>query len=297
MSGFEVAGFAVGVPVILPLVEKSLHTWRSVAATKAFGSDMTGIVAQLIMEFYRFYAWIRVSGIPTGASGEQSIDGNDPTQASMAGSRFLEIKELASTLEAPLEAAIGSVVSDLEEVNKIVEKYKIREEDSCAASDPQSAPKSVVIGLGSVLPLFGTKADSRITAAVVQRRNTERAFQEKTSLKLRFTFGSKPWGMPDKKMLQDKVSSLSYWNDRLEKLLPEVMKLSISQQALPGQILRDENEELLEALMKASEHENTAIRAHAMLWKERIDFRKREEKASEAIEEHRRDTSSLTAAA
>ncbi len=79
-------------------------------------------------------------------------------------------------------------------------------------------------------------------------------------------------GQADKAALQEKLQELCYWNDRLEGLLPEPVRRSILQQALPGTLIRDDNGDLLAKLMEVSNHQSLAVRTHAKLWKEKLQF-------------------------
>jgi len=298
MAGLEVPGFLIGLSGIIPLIEKSLTIWQSISEAKGFGSDMMGLVAQLSMEYYRFLAWGRVSGALQGVSGPHSFTA--PAQTSIfapkpTSSNFPFPNDLSSLWEAPVEDAAARIVAILADVAHISEKYKQADNSSSAKTPPSGNRKStsVALGLSTVLPIFGAGHTSKLTSTIIKHRETAGTLQDKTPFRLRFTFSSKPWGEPDKVALQQKVKELCYWNDRLERLLPDTIRLTLGNQALPGQLLVDENKEILATLIAASENQNEAVRTHAKLWKERIDFEGLGKDDQSKVEKYRRSTSVL----
>ena len=295
----ELSGFVIGVSNILPVVEKSFEIWKSISDTKGFGSDLVGIAAQLSMEYYRFLTWAKVSQalLPSAASDQSNppsplaARGQTPTFP-FGGSVSLNVQ-----VQAPILDAAARIVSILEEVSKIVDKYAIPSDASpafhrTAAAKGSSEGKSISQALGSVLPIIGV-SNTAITSAMSQHRRSASQLQKRTSFRVKLTFGSKPWGEPDKKTLEEKVKELCYWNDRLEGLLPKALSNTIMQQAIPGQILRDENQGILEDLMKAADNQNEAVKLHARLWKERIAISNGTESMASMTKKYRRPPSDI----
>lgn len=289
MTGLEVPSLVVGLTSLIALVEKSSEIWQSLAEAKEFGSELMRIVAQLSMEYYRFLAWTRVSGVLQGSLPSKTAV--LPTQP--MSTQFPFPDDLGAQLGAPIENAAARIVAILAEVAEIAEKYRLKSKSSPLSKSPAKAT-SVTTGLSTVLPIFGAKHNSTVTSLIVQHRKSTTTLQENTPFRQRFLFTSKPWGQSDQKALTRKVEELSYWNDRLEKLLPSAVQQSLSTQALPGQILVDENRNLLETLLKAAEHQNEAVKAHAKLWKERIDFLGAGHNNHSALEKYRRSRSVIT---
>ena len=289
MSGLEVPSLVVGATGLITLVEKSLEIWQSLAEAKEFGSELMRIVAQLSMEYYRFVAWTRISGVLQGSP--QAETAILPTQSTSTQFPFPD--DLRAQLGAPIESAAARIVAILAEVAEIAEKYRLKSKKSVSSEFPTKST-SVTTGLSTVLPIFGAKHNPTVTSLLEKHRKSTATLQENTPFRQRFLFTSKPWGQPDQKALISKVEELCYWNDRLEKLLPSAVQQSLSTQALPSQILIDENQNLLESLSKAAEHQNEAVKAHAKLWKERIDFLGADQNDHSAIERYRRSTSVVT---
>ena len=197
-------------------------------------------------------------------------------------------------MEAPIEDAATRIVTLLADVARIADKYKQAGNSSLANSfSPSSKGKStsVASGLSTVLPILGARHNSKFTSTIIQHRETAATLQDKIPFRLRFTFSSKPWGESDKVALEQKLKELCYWNDRLERLLLDAIRLTLGNQALPGQILVDENKEILATLITASENQNEAVRAHAKLWKEQIDFAGLGKNDQSKVEKYRRGTS------
>ena len=283
MSGLEVPGLVVGLTGLIALVEKSFEIWQSLAEAKEFGSELMRIVAQLSMEYYRFLAWARVSGVlQASVTSKTAVLSTQPTST-----QFPFPDDLGAQLGAPIENAAARIVAILAEVSEIAEKYRLKTKSKTSPSKSTS----VTAGLTTVLPIFGAKHNPNVTALIAQHRKSTATLQENTSFRQRFLFTSKPWGESDQEKLTSKVEELSYWNDRLEKLLPSAVQQSLSTQALPGQFLVDENRNLLETLLKAAEHPNEAVRSHAKLWKERIDFLSAGQNDQSALEKYRRSGS------
>lgn len=289
MTGLEVPSLVVGLTGLIALVEKSLEIWQSLAEAKEFGSELMRIVAQLSMEYYRFLAWARVSGVLQGSLPSKiAVLQTQPTSTQLP---FPD--DLGAQLGAPIENAAARIVAILAEVAEIAEKYRLKSKSSpSSASSAKST--SITTGLSTVLPIFGAKHNPTVTSLIVQHRKSTATLQESTPFRQRFLFTSKPWGQSDQKALTSKVEELSYWNDRLEKLLPSAVQQSLSSQALPGQILVDENRNLLETLFKAAEHQNEAVKAHAKLWKERIDLLGAGQNNHSALEKYRHSRSVVT---
>lgn len=139
----------------------------------------------------------------------------------------------------------------------------------------QSSSKfpSVANGLGAAFPILGVKHDKNLAAAIEDHRNRGLGFQKNNSFQRRFVFGTKPWGDPDKKIIQGKLDKIRVWNDHLQNLLPHSVRDSLAKQALPGMLLRDPENELLEKLLKVSNHPSAEVRFHANFWKEKLKFK------------------------
>lgn len=289
MTGLEVPSFLVGATGLITLVEKSLEIWQSLAEAKEFGGELMQIVAQLSMEYYRFLAWTRISGVLQGSL--QAETATFPTQSTSTQFPFPD--DLSAQLGAPIESAAARIVAILAEVAEITEKYRLKSKKS-PPSESTVKSTSVATGLSTVPPIFGAKHNPTVTSMFEKHRKSTTTLQENTTFRQRFLFTSKPWGQPDQKALISKVEELCYWNDRLEKLLPSAVQQSLSTQALPSQILIDENRNLLESLSKATEHQNEAVKAHAKLWKERIAFLGACQNSHNSLGRYRRSISAVT---
>ena len=291
----EIPSFIIGLSGLIGVVEKSFQIWQGISEAKGFGSDLVGIAAQLSMEYYRFLAWARVS---------QALQPSEGDVIQSTASKMLTAKgentglplndDLGSQLQAPILDAVGRIVTILEEVSKIAEKYAIKKEPTTAKeqktySPGAATPKSLAQGLSTVLPILGIRG-AALTSVMTDHHQSASNLQKRNSFRVKFTFGSKPWGQPDKKLLEEKVKELAYWNDRLEGLLPQALRTTIENQAIPGQILMEENKTLLEDLIKASEHQNMAVKTHAKLWKERIEFSKNAKNQQMILESCRRSS-------
>ena len=273
----EISGFVIGLSNIIPVVDKSFQIWQSISKAKGFGSDLIGIAAQLSMEYYRFLAWARISQALRPPIGE-GIHSTAPDilSAKWGAASFPLNDNFSSQLQAPILDAAARIVSTLEEVSKIAEKYATTDDSTTPEQKKPHAlgpgtPKSLAQGLSTVLPIVGVH-DAALASVMAQHRQSASNLQKRSSFRVKLSFVSKPWGQPDKKFLEDKIKELCYWNDRLESLLPQALRNTIEHQAIPGQILLEENKALLDDLIKASEHQNKAVRTHAKLWKERIEF-------------------------
>ncbi|ETS76099.1 hypothetical protein PFICI_11486 [Pestalotiopsis fici W106-1] len=285
MSGLEIPAFIVGLSGLISVVEKPLTIWKSLAEAKAFGADMTGIVAQLSMEYYRFFAWCRVSGALQENTGDANP--NLPSDAELSFNNNASL-----SLEAPIESAIARIIDILTEVTEISNKY--RDSDTSSVNPTTRKPNtSVAHALSTVLPLVGAKHNSGLVSKLVQQRQAANVLQEKTSFRLRFTFGSKPWGESDKVALNEKVQKLCYWNDRLERIIPGTIRSTLSSQALPAHMLADENQKILDTLIEASQNDKVSVRTHGKLWQERLKFEKGVSINASDWEKYRRTNSSI----
>ena len=289
MTGLEVPSLVVGATGLITLVDKSLKIWQSLAEAKHFGDELMRIVAQLSMEYYRFLAWTRISGVLQGSL--QAKPAAFPTQSTSTQFPFPD--DLSAQLGAPIENAAARIVAILAEVAEIAEKYSLKSKKSPSIESPAKST-SVTTGLSTIPPIFGVKHNPTVTSLFEKHRKSTTTLQENTPFRQRFLFTSKPWGQPDQEALQRKVEELCYWNDRLERLLPSAVQHSLATQALPSQILIDENRNLLESLSKAAEHQNEAVQAHAKLWKERIDFLNAGQINHSTMERYRRGISVVT---
>ncbi|KAL3494898.1 hypothetical protein BJX62DRAFT_233868 [Aspergillus germanicus] len=277
----ELPALLVGLSGIIPIVEKSLELWQSISEANEFGTEMMKLVAMLSIEYHRFLAWARVLQQQPPGSTAQQLDSQ-----SIGGIIFPN--DLNIQFQHPIESAAAQIVTILDEVAEIARKYKVKD------SSPPEKPASIAVGLSTVLPIVGATHNPNVTSIIARNHEWGRILQEKTSLRRRFTFTSRPWGRPDHTALEKKVKELSYWNNRLEGLLPNHIRLSLSRQAPLTQILTDENEALLETLIKASEHQNEAVKAHAMLWRERIEFANMSQaRTTDMVKKYRRDALTL----
>ncbi|KAI0439046.1 prion-inhibition and propagation-domain-containing protein [Xylaria telfairii] len=270
----ETAGFIVGLSGVITVVEKSLERWQSLAATREFGSDLTAIVAKLSMEYYRFSSWARISGaLQMPASSKQKPGANH--------------QSVGNPIGAPIEDVVAQVALILEDIRALTAKYTSSEafginSGSGSKTSSRISTPSLALGLNTTLPLSG-----------VQHNPGVDTFNRETSFRLRFTFSSKPWGSAKKHTLEEKVNQLSYWNDRLENLLPHAVRDSLTNQGLCAHVLIDEDKNILDTLIEASKNDNGGVRTHAQLWKEKIDFSASSDVQPINIEPYRREASVL----
>lgn len=293
---FEVGGFVMGFNSIIPVIEKSFQIWQSISEARGFGDELISLAAQLSMEYYRFIAWARVSQAlrSEGEEDMQTTTSNILHPKDRAGSFPLE-ENLTTKVQAPILDAAARIVAILEEVSKIAEKYAATRETNGPPNVNivgSGHSKSLAQGLSTILPIAGvpTVALNKIAS---QQRRISSVLQKQTSFRVKLTFGSKPWDQSDKKILTDSVSKLCYWNDRLEGLLPQALRNTIQSQALPGQLLLEENKTLLNDLILASEHKNNAVSTHAKLWRERITFSQESEVSKTLTESYRQPSASI----
>lgn len=257
----EVAGLVLGTTGLITLVEKALQLMQGISEAKAFGPDLVGFAAELEFEHYRFLLWAQLSGVfnpPTNNIASPS------TQLVVAGDLSTQIGEW-------IKNAAARLVIGVEEVDKLVKKYQQTSANN-ANGGPSSLP-SIATGLSTTLPMLGLKHSVSITAKIDQHRKQGLELQKSNPFRRRFVFGTKPWGEPDKKTLRDKLDEIRHWNDRLASLLPYAVRQTVTQQALPGVLLHDADNELLKKLLKASDHHSAAVRLHARLWTEKLKFK------------------------
>jgi hypothetical protein len=259
VTGLEIPGFVFGsIGLLGNLVEKSLLIWRSLAATRRFGKDMTAITAKISMEYYRFMVWARISGVLNQPTSTQSIPVAIPGQQVSPTDAAAADEDLADRLQTAIEDAVGQILTLLGDISKITEKY--------AAND-----------FSAIAPSSDTSGSIQISATNRQKHKIA-TLGRQTPFHLRFLFGTKPWDDSDKSKLQDQVKDLCYWNDGLEKLLPTRTRRSVIDSGVAAHVLEDDVKDtaILDTLIEASKHENEGVRTHAALWKERIELSKQE---------------------
>ena len=256
----EVASLALGTSGLITVVEKALQLMRGISEAKAFGSDLMGFAAELEFERYRFLLWAQLSGVF-----------NHPTEnIAIPSTQLAATDDFSAQIGEWIKNAAARLVNEVEEVDRLVKKYQ-QPSGSNANVGPSSLP-SIATGLSTTLPMLGLKHNVRLSAKIDQHRNQGLELQKNNPFRRRFVFGTKPWGEPDKQALKDKLDEIRHWNDRLASLLPYAVRQSLTQQALPGALLHDANNELLEKLLKASNHQSAAVKLHAKLWKEKLGF-------------------------
>lgn len=217
---------------------------------------MVGLMAQMSMEYSRFYIWAKVSGVLAEEPSNQLT--SSPTQGQLA--------QHGDLTTAPILGAAARFVAILEEVSIIIAKYKL----SPAENMNSDGSASQVTTLSSRLPLLSGGHNSALTTRIAKQGEFASNLQKRTSFRRRFTFASKPWGHSDREELKSKIGELCYWNDRLEGLLPKDVRHSLASQAAPCQMLIDENKEVLQQLIDVPEPLGEPLREHARLWKEHM---------------------------
>ncbi|KAK1831876.1 hypothetical protein QBC39DRAFT_306146 [Podospora conica] len=286
VTGLEVLG---GVGAASGLAERLLSVltvWRSLAATRKFGKEMSAIVAKISMEYYRFMVWAKASRIlENGASDESSGGAPEPTGRLAAPEPPGDVDEyLADRRQYIVQDAIAQVETLLADISKLTERYATPETRAATNLNPALLP-SATQG-GSLSPATSAAARNKARAEMLQHH---------TSFRLRFTFTTKPWDDPDKAVLQEKLRDLTYWNDRLEKLLAGAIQESIRQYGLAAYVLADELKDvsILTTLIEAAKSENEGVRTHATLWKERIRLGQGPSAKALDVEKYRKDDSAL----
>lgn len=291
MTSLEVPAFVLGLTGLIALVEKSIDIWQSLATSKEFGSNMVAITSKLSMEYYRFLAWARVSGI--FHAGPMSPETHIPPKIDESHQSRVG-PDMASTLRAPIEEAVAQVVTLLEEVFKITSEYALdapaQGYNGNRSTDSRGTP-SIAMGLSTTLPLFGAPCNPGVVATLLKQKNQANELRDQTPFNIRFRFSTSPWNTANKAALEEKINRLCYWNDRLEGLLPNAIKVSLERQGLAAHLLSDKNTKILEALIEASNHGNEGVRTHAKLWKERIDLERLESAKGFYTHQYRRNLS------
>ncbi|KAK0749676.1 hypothetical protein B0T18DRAFT_427758 [Schizothecium vesticola] len=284
VTGLEILG---GVGAAVGLAEKLLGVltvWRSLAATRKFGKEMSAIAAKISMEYYRFMVWAKASRILENGFSDES--GDTPDHAGgLAISEPLDDEYLADRLQSIVYDAITQVETLLADISKLTERYATPETRAATNLNPALLPSAV-------------QEDSVSPATSAVSRNKARAemLQRHTSFRLRFTFTTKPWDEPDKAVLQEKLRDLAYWNGRLEKLLASAIRESVCHHGLAAHVLADELKDasILTTLIEAAKSENEGVRTHATLWKERIILGQQESTRVLDVEKYQKNSSALT---
>ena len=300
MTGLGVPGFVIGASGVISYVERSLALWQSLAATKKFESDMVDFTARLLMEYYRFMAWARVSGALQGQSSSPPTASQEP-RSPVTAKQTQSGTDIGSSLQAPIKEAVAQVLEIVEDISKLVARYAPK--DEVAGGQGATGQKlsgsvlpasSIALGLSPTLPLIGVPHNPTIISTMLGQQNRAAALKRQTPFRLRFTFTTKPWGVPNKTELEEKINKLCYWNDRLESVLKDGIRTSLDRQGLAAHLLHGEDVKILDALIGASKHENEGVRTHAKLWKERMDFEKKQFDEKFNLGKYRRDQYILT---
>jgi hypothetical protein len=182
-------------------------------------------------------------------------------------SPFAPHGSLQTQIQVQIETAIGQILNIMNSVESIVSKYQIKE-----INLPAPPSNRVASGLGTVLPLVGTRPNLGQAGATAKRQQSAQLLQKMTSTRLRILYGSRPWGESDKAELEGLVTTFQYWNNCLRELLPPSIARSVAQQAPLGQTFVEENKDALPDLIKAFADGNDTAWRHANLWQVREEF-------------------------
>jgi hypothetical protein len=152
---------------------------------------MVAIAAKLSMEYYRFLSWARIAGAFQGQAGSTPRR-TAPTE---------QPGDMADRLRALIEDAVAQIAGLLKDVSRIAAKYTPEKEPSPSPNplippDGRGAPPSVGLGLSVTLPLLGVQHNPALISKMLQQKGRAETLKRKTTFRLRYTFGTKPWGLP-----------------------------------------------------------------------------------------------------
>jgi hypothetical protein len=231
---------AFGVSGVVTLVQQAFSIYRYLDEARYFGENVYQHYVMFQHQVFRFQSWYNeLQALNQAQERGLALQSQTPTFAPMS---LLP----ASSVTAPpdpnqwLRNAVSQIVSILESVSNLCDKYKVEE-----AFHSDSKPikhKHFTLQQGIVPSTIGAAVsnDGKLAFATQEKIIREGIIQEKTAFLGRTKYGTTLWREADKDKFEDLVSQFKYWNEALELTLPSPTKLLVdlisSVQLLSGEV-------------------------------------------------------------
>jgi len=166
--------------LLLPVIEKYLELWKTICEAQQFGSDMTEIMTEFVIEHSRFWNYLKASGILE--NGTTSY----PIRSLSVASICLDSKIPILDEDSMLLIIVSAIHTLLLEVNKILDDYrKAKKSPDKAKRGAGSNGLSIAIGLDGVTRLLGHQPMSTGPVDISARQRVAETLQRTVPLRLK----------------------------------------------------------------------------------------------------------------
>jgi hypothetical protein len=229
---------AFGVSGVITLVQQAFLIYRHIDEARYFGQNVYQQYVMFQHQLFRFESWFNeLQALNQARTQGLALQNQAPTSAPIS-------LPPASTVNAPpdpnqwLRNAISQIISILESVSKLCDKYKVEE----ASSSKPIKHKNFTLQQGLLPSTIGAavSSDGKMAFATQEKTIREGIIQERTGFLERVKYGTTLWKEADKDKFENLISKFKYWNEALELILPSPTKLLIdlisSVQLLSGEV-------------------------------------------------------------
>lgn len=221
----DAASFAIS---IIGLYNDVCRIWKTISEAKGFGDDIADFLARLEMQFFKYDMWWRYANkaivTSQGPDLGTSLQTNTPTT-------LQEQQRYGSG--KPIEDAAIATLKLLEDIQKVLEQYKILQ---IGTQIDQQQQQSLNNNHAARQVPISKLQESTIQAAM-HHKALVASLQRKTPWHKRVLAGSAPWKTADKDKLEEKLAKFTAWNVNLYNLLPSEVRDSVLRQGLGAYLL------------------------------------------------------------
>lgn len=263
----DIISFVIGTSGLLAVTQKAFNITKILQEANSFPEDMTILLSHLSFETARVRCWSLEAGALRA----------DQAERPMLGRRDQGLVDEHKHMLQLCEREIGAALA---EIHKITKKYIAipeSEEDGQQATSPAKAaahsdmPQNTNYSFRDGAHIFAAVMASPAVPASRQGFRAKawgiqtQSYIRQISTRKKFAAVFKPWGVTDRKSLEDNLERLQSWNDRIYWLLPE-FEISPVKSRVRTLLVRDfDDKRMLEGIGRAAKIHDPEISKSAAL--------------------------------
>lgn len=261
----DIVSFVIGTSGLLTFAETAFKITKVIQKAHSFPEDMTDLLSHLSFETEKVRCW----------SLEAAALRADQTPRSMLERRDQDLVDIHQHM---IQLCANEIGAALAEIEKITQKYLVAPDleeigtqpaspANGAAGKPQSSDYSFRAGaqvFASVMASPGVPSSKQAFRAKAWGIQSA-SFLRTMSTKKKIAAVLKPWGITEKRSLDENLKKLASWNDRVYSLLP-VAEIGPVKTRVRTLLVRDfDDKRILEGVGKAAKDQDPEVSKSAGL--------------------------------
>jgi hypothetical protein len=270
----DIVSFVIGTNGLLAFAQTAFNITKTLQEAHSFPEDMTKLLSHLSFETAKVRCWSLEAAALRAYQNERPL----------LGPRDQDLLDLHRHMIQLCEKEIGAA---LVEIDKITQKYIIvpeLEEDNQQATPSANAANTAVPQNTNYSFHDGAHFISAVMASPAVPTSTQgfkakawgiqtASYIRKISTIKKIAAVLKPWGVADKRSLEENLKRLESWNDRIYSLLPESEIIPVKARVRTLLVRDFDDRRMLEGIGRAAKNHDPEITKSATLAIQVMDAR------------------------